>query len=91
MESICEKNLTTTVLKLFENESRLFGGTDSCSWTMHFQKFIELVATHEVQNNETSLQLILRTLGPGPIVIWDDFEPEPKHTWIEFLKLTESK
>ena len=86
-ESKCEENLTRTVLKLFENESRLFPGTDSRSWAMHLQTFIELAKTHEVRNSETLLQLIRWDLGPGAKMGWDEFKSEPNHAWMGFLRL----
>ena len=55
MESKCKENLTITVLKLFENESRLFNGTYSRSWAMNIQKFIELAENHELRYAETLL------------------------------------
>ena len=75
------------MLKLFENESRLFTGTDSRSWAMHLETFIELAETHEVRNTETLLQLIRWTLGPGHKMVWDKFKSKPNHTWIGFLRL----
>ena len=97
MESKWKENLTRTMLKLFENESRLFTGTDSDSWAMHIQAFIELSETHDAQNSETLLKFIRPTVGPWPKMVWDkfefefEFEFESNHTWIGFSRLAESK
>ena len=78
-------------MKLYEKESSQFTGTDSRSWAIHLQTFIELAETHEVRNPETLLQLIRWTLGPGPKMVWDRFKLEPDHTWEGFLRMMESK
>ena len=60
MKSKFKENLTRTLLKLFENESKLFTGTDSRSWDMQLKTFIELAETHEAQKcgNVTSTYLL---------------------------------
>ena len=80
MKSKSKENLTRTVLKFFEKEFKLFTRTDSRSWAMHLETFIELAETHEVRNNETLLQLFRWTLGPGPKMVWDKFKSEPSLT-----------
>ena len=84
-----EKNLTRTLLQLFENESRRFTGTDRSSKAMHLRTFIELGGTHEGRKTETILKLVSWTQGPGPKMVWDKFKSEPSHTWIGFLRFAE--
>ena len=79
------------MLKFFENGSRLFTGTDSRSWAMHPETFIELAETHGVRNAEALIQLICWNLSPGPKMVWDEFKSEPNHAWIGFLRLMDFK
>ena len=52
-ESRSKENLAKTLLKLQEKEFSRFTETDSRSWAIHLQKFIELAETHEVRNPAT--------------------------------------
>ena len=91
MYSKCKENLTKNLLKLFENESKLFTETESRSWSMHLQPIIELAENHEVRNTETIIELIRWTLGPGLMMVRDKFKSEPDHTRIGFLRHVDSK
>ncbi len=78
-------------MKKYENENFQFTGTDSRSWYIHLNNVLELAETHDVTRHDILFQLIRWTVGPGPKMVRDNYKKSANSSWVDFLRLMDSK